>query len=68
LAEYIFALPPYEEQVRISRLLEAQNTHIANEEAQLNKLRQIKQGLMHDLLTGEVRVIQLETVWENLVV
>jgi type I restriction enzyme S subunit len=58
LAEYIFALPSYEEQIHISKLLEAQDTRIISEEAHLNKLQQIKQGLMYDLLTGQVRVTQ----------
>jgi type I restriction enzyme S subunit len=56
LAEYILALPPYEEQIRISRLLETQETRLASEEEHLHKLQQIKRGLMHDLLTGQVRV------------
>jgi type I restriction enzyme S subunit len=66
LAEYIFALPSYKEQIQISKLLEAQDTRIIGEEAQLNKLQQVKRGLMHDLLTGQVRVTQLGTVREKL--
>jgi type I restriction enzyme, S subunit len=56
LAEYRFALPPYEEQLQISKLLEVQEARTMTEEAHLNKLKQIKIGLMHDLLTGQVCV------------
>ena len=66
LTEYTFALPPYAEQVHISKLLAIQDTRLNNEEAHLNKLQQIKKGLMHDLLTGRVRVTQLATTLEKL--
>ena len=65
-AEYIFALPSYEEQLYISKLLEVQDARITGEEAQLNKLQQIKQGLMHDLLTGQVHVTALSDRGESL--
>jgi len=49
-------LPPLPEQRRIAAILDAHDARIRAERAQLDKLRQIKKGLMHDLLTGKVRV------------
>ena len=49
-------LPPLPEQRRIAAVLDAHDARIRAERAQLDKLRQIKKGLMHDLLTGKVRV------------
>jgi type I restriction enzyme, S subunit len=51
--------PPKEEQERILRVLNSHDVRITNEEACLNKLKQVKKGLMQDLLTGRVRVTQL---------
>ncbi len=51
--------PPKEEQERILRVLNSHDVRISNEEACLNKLKQVKKGLMQDLLTGRVRVTQL---------
>jgi type I restriction enzyme S subunit len=48
--------PPIEEQHRIVEVLRAQDSRIAAESAALDKLRQVKRGLMDDLLTGRVRV------------
>ncbi|MEG3845056.1 restriction endonuclease subunit S, partial [Microcoleus sp. herbarium14] len=55
----IIALPLLEEQERIITLFDAHNTRIRTEEASLNKLKLQKKGLMHDLLTGKVRVNQI---------
>lgn len=44
------------ERLRISEMYEAQDSAIATSERQVQKLRQQKQGLMQDLLTGRVRV------------
>src|SRR5262249_10730248 len=54
--------PTKEEQERIIVILHAQDTRITTEEANLNKLKQIKKGLMDDLLTGRVRVTELGRV------
>lgn len=56
LGEYQVALPSYNEQERISAILESHDTRILTEEAYLNKLKLQKKGLMDDLLTGRVRV------------
>lgn len=58
--------PPRKEQEEIITILEAHDARIAAEEADLAKLKLIKKGLMHDLLTGRVRVTQLTTEREHL--
>lgn len=49
-------LPKVEEQKAIVNVLDSLDTRIRSEEAYHDKLKLQKQGLMHDLLTGEVRV------------
>jgi len=49
-------LPSIAEQHRISTVLDAHDARIRAEEAVLAKRRQVKRGLMADLLTGRVRV------------
>lgn len=60
LGEFTFFLPPLVEQVKISEILDAGDEQIAAERARLEKLRKLKAGLMDDLLTGRVRVNQLD--------
>ena len=52
----LIPLPPLEEQEQITSVLEKYNTCIRTEEAYRDKLKLQKKGLMHDLLTGKVRV------------
>ncbi|HHL45743.1 MAG TPA: restriction endonuclease subunit S [Gammaproteobacteria bacterium] len=49
-------LPPISEQKRIAAILERQDDKIDCENWNLEKLQKIKKSLMHDLLTGKVRV------------
>ncbi|WP_414588017.1 restriction endonuclease subunit S [Scytonema sp. PCC 10023] len=49
-------LPPISEQLQIINICDVHDTRIRKEEAYFNKLKLQKQGLMHDLLTGKVRV------------
>jgi type I restriction enzyme S subunit len=49
-------LPPEKEQQQIVAMLDAQDARLRAEEACCDKLKQLKKGLMHDLLTGRVRV------------
>jgi type I restriction enzyme S subunit len=49
-------LPRTVEQREIASLIDAHDARIRAEEAYLAKLRQVKAGLMEDLLTGRVRV------------
>jgi type I restriction enzyme S subunit len=53
------AIPSISEQKRILEAIEAQDSMAANEKAILRKMQSIKTGLMHDLLTGKVRVTEL---------
>lgn len=52
-------LPPLNEQEKIAKILDTQEKAIEKEEQYLKKLKQKKQGLMQDLLTGKVRVNHL---------
>ncbi len=49
-------LPPYEEQAAIAERLEALSGAVESGESELAQLRQVKAGLLQDLLTGKVRV------------
>lgn len=59
LERFIFPLPPLPEQHRIASVLSQIDEVIEKEERYKEKLERIKQGLMQDLLTGEVRVNHL---------
>jgi len=50
------AMPEKDEQAHILNLIHAQRDTLMSLECDLAKLRQQRQGLMHDLLTGRVRV------------
>jgi type I restriction enzyme, S subunit len=50
-------LPPFIEQKRIARILSDMDSEIAQMEAQLDKYRNLKQGMMQELLTGKIRLI-----------
>ena len=51
--------PTKKEQERILGILNTHDARISTEESDLAKLKQLKKGLMHDLLTGCVRVTSL---------
>jgi type I restriction enzyme, S subunit len=53
-----FAVPPLAEQQAIATILSDMDTEIATLEAKLTKTRQLKQGMMHELLTGRIRLVQ----------
>lgn len=50
-------LPPIEEQIAIADVLSDMDLEITALEAKLAKARQIKQGMMQELLTGRIRLI-----------
>jgi len=50
------AVPSFSEQTSMTKRIKAINAHIQQQRESLEKLRQQKLGLMHDLLTGKVRV------------
>jgi type I restriction enzyme S subunit len=56
LMRYLIATPEPDEQERLGDSLAAADDRIRAEEQYRDKLKQIKKGLMHDLLTGRVRV------------
>lgn len=63
LLGYAIATPLHEEQTRIADRLAIFDAHAHSEDANLEKLKQIKLGLTTDLLSGDVRVLaELELV------
>ncbi|MBL1411088.1 restriction endonuclease subunit S [Sphingobacterium faecale] len=57
LRSTMFHCPPLSEQTRIATILSDMDTEIEALEAQLDKARQIKQGMMQELLTGRIRLL-----------
>ena len=62
LRAFFVPWPAQQERVAVAHLLDAHDARIRAEEAYRDKLKQIKKGLMHDLLTGRVRVRTAEGV------
>ncbi|MFB2835016.1 restriction endonuclease subunit S [Floridanema evergladense] len=60
IREFLIPLPPIDEQKRIIKALRIYNNRLYAEEAYRDKLKLQKQGLMHDLLTGKMRVNQIK--------
>ena len=56
LRQLLLVVPELNEQQHIASILDAHEARICTEEAALAKLRQVKRGLMDDLLSGRVRV------------
>ncbi|MCK4304337.1 MAG: restriction endonuclease subunit S [Candidatus Eisenbacteria sp.] len=54
---YEVGLPPIPEQTAIATILSDMDAEIAALEAKLAKARQIKQGMMQELLTGRIRLV-----------
>jgi type I restriction enzyme S subunit len=52
----LFPLPPLHEQKAIAEIFESVDNQLTAETTKLTSLQQLKKGLMHDLLTGKVRV------------
>ena len=59
LEAFRFHWPSVEEKQRIVMTVAQQSEQVVCKEACLAKLRRAKVGLMHDLLTGNVRVVSL---------
>jgi type I restriction enzyme S subunit len=51
-------IPPYLEQTAIATVLSDMDTEIESLESKLAKAREIKQGMMQELLTGRIRLIE----------
>lgn len=60
IKDFVIPVPSLQEQNLIGSYLKKQDNRIQKEQAYLNKLKQLKKGLMDDLLTGKVRVNQLD--------
>jgi len=58
LTEFAISFPEIEEQIRIAEILENIDNEISALEAKLEKYKQIKQGMMQQLLTGKIRLIK----------
>ncbi|HDY92997.1 MAG TPA: restriction endonuclease subunit S [Pseudoalteromonas sp.] len=56
IADMLITLPPKEEQVAIATILSDMDNEIQTLEQRLTKTRQIKQGMMQQLLTGRTRL------------
>ena len=56
-AETVIRLPPKEEQTAIASMLSDMDNEIEALEQELAKTRQVKQGMMQQLLTGKIRLV-----------
>jgi type I restriction enzyme S subunit len=50
-------IPKFDEQTAIATILSDMDTEIAAIETKLVKTRQLKQGMMYNLLTGRIRLL-----------
>jgi type I restriction enzyme S subunit len=57
LRDMVVPFPPLPEQTAIATILSAMDAEIAALEAKLAKARQLKQGMMQELLTGKTRLV-----------
>lgn len=60
VAKYIVVKPSFEEQIAIAINLSDMDEEIQSLQQRLNKTRQIKQGMMQELLTGKTRLVKPE--------
>jgi type I restriction enzyme S subunit len=56
ISEYTCAVPPKAEQITLGKILFTNYAFLSSLEVELDKLRQQKLGIMHDLLTGQMQV------------
>ena len=59
--DILIKIPNLSEQTAIASILSDMDTEIDALTAKLNKLRNIKQGMMSELLTGHIRLVEQET-------
>lgn len=57
IANMKIALPSFAEQLQISECLSVMDHEVVSLEQRLNKSKQIKQGMMQELLTGKTRLV-----------
>lgn len=58
LASISFSLPPLPEQRAIAHVLSVMDSDISLLEQKREKMKAVKQGMMHDLLTGRIRLTE----------
>ncbi|MFZ2269464.1 MAG: restriction endonuclease subunit S [Azonexus sp.] len=58
VCELLIPVPPIEEQTAIATVLSDLDAELAALETKLTKARQLKQGMMQELLTGRIRLVQ----------
>ena len=58
LKDLFLPVPPKAEQTAIAEILTDMDTEIAELEAELAKARAVKQGMMQQLLTGKIRLVE----------
>jgi type I restriction enzyme, S subunit len=58
LTEFVVSIPSRGEQTAIATILSDMDLEIGAIETKLTKARQLKQGMMHELLTGRIRLIE----------
>ena len=56
--QHLASYPPLPEQTAIATILSDMDTEITALEAKLTKTRQLKQGMMQELLTGRIRLVE----------
>lgn len=61
-AETVIKLPSKDEQTAIASILSDMDSEIESLEQKLEKYRQVKQGMMQQLLTGKIRLVGKETI------
>jgi type I restriction enzyme S subunit len=54
----IIPFPSFDEQTAIAEILSDMDAEIAALEGKLSKARQVKQGMMQELLTGRIRLVE----------
>jgi type I restriction enzyme, S subunit len=57
IRKFKISLPEYSEQTAIAEILSDMDAEVAALEGKLSKARQVKQGMMQELLTGRVRLV-----------
>lgn len=57
VSQFELQLPPLDEQTAIAAILSDMDTDITELETRLGKVRQVKQGMMRELLTGRTRLV-----------
>jgi type I restriction enzyme, S subunit len=57
MRKFMFVMPSIKEQKEIVRVLDDMDTELTELETRLTKTRQLKQGMMQELLTGRIRLV-----------